>query len=133
LKFHHVGIVVPNISNILKLFTDIFQIKETSIPFHDKIQRVNVVFLNMGNAYVELIEPVGTETPVTSFLDKTGGGIHHLAFEVDDIEMEIQKFIEKGGRVICNPVIGFDNHLISFVYLDSLPCKIIELVMKQKT
>ena len=131
MKFHHIGIVVEHISTNLKILEDIFQTKKTSIPFHDVLQRVNVLFLNVGDVYIELIEPAEAETPVTSFLKNQGEGIHHLGFEVDDIGSEIKKLEEKGGRVICKPAIGFEDRLISFIYFDSLPCKLIELVTKQ--
>ena len=128
MKFHHLGIVVENISDSLKEFKNIFETEETSIPFHDTIQRVNVLFLNIGDIHIELIEPAESETPVTSFLKNHGSGIHHLGFEVDDIENEVKKLKINGGKVVCNPVIGFENRLVSFIYVDSLPCKLIELV-----
>ena len=96
MKFHHVGIVVNNIADNVKIIENILQSKKTSIPFHDKIQKVNVTFLDLGNFYIELIEPNQTETPVTNFLEKHGSGIHHLGFEVEDIEKESLRFEQKG-------------------------------------
>jgi len=130
MKFHHIGIVVDHIADNLKILENILQTKETSIPFHDTIQHVNVVFLNMGDSYIELIEPAESETPVTSFLKNHGNGFHHLGFEVEDIEQEIANLEKKGGRIVCKPVIGFENRLISFIYFDSVPGKLIELVTK---
>ena len=127
MKFHHVGIVVNSIVNDGKIIENVLQPKKVSIPFHDKIQKVNVTFLDVGNFYIELIEPAEIQTPVTSFLEKNGPGIHHLGFEVEDIESEITKLTEKGGLVVCKPVLGFENRLISFIFLDSLPFKLIEL------
>ncbi len=91
MKFHHIGIVVNNIVNDGKIIENVLRSKKASIPFHDKIQKVNVTFLDVGNFYIELIEPAETETPVTSFLEKNGPGVHHLGFEVEDIESEITK------------------------------------------
>jgi len=127
MKFHHVGIVVNSIVNDGKIIENVLQPKKVSIPFHDKIQKVNVTFLDVGNFYIELIEPAEIQTPVTSFLEKNGPGIHHLGFEVEDIESEITKLRKKGGLVVCKPVLGFENRLISFIFLDSLPFKLIEL------
>ena len=127
MKFHHVGIVVNNIADNVKILENILQPKKTSIPFHDKIQKVNVTFLDLGNFYIELIEPNQTETPVTNFLEKHGSGIHHLGFEVEDIEKETNELRKKGGVVVCKPVLGYENRLVSFVFLEPLPFKLIEL------
>lgn len=127
MKFHHVGIVVNNIADNVKIIENILQSKKTSIPFHDKIQKVNVTFLDLGNFYIELIEPNQTETPVTNFLEKHGSGIHHLGFEVEDIEKETNELRKKGGVVVCKPVLGYENRLVSFIFLESLPFKLIEL------
>ena len=130
MKFHHVGIVVNNIADNVKILENILQPKKTSIPFNDKIQKVNVTFLDLGNFYIELIEPNQTETPVTNFLEKHGSGIHHLGFEVEDIEKETNELRKKGGVVVCKPVLGYENRLVSFVFLESLPFKLIELFSK---
>jgi methylmalonyl-CoA/ethylmalonyl-CoA epimerase len=127
MKFHHVGIVINNIADNVKIIENILQSKKTSIPFHDKIQKVNVTFLDLGNFYIELIEPNQTETPVTNFLEKHGSGIHHLGFEVEDIEKETNELRKKGGVVVCKPVLGYENRLVSFIFLESLPFKLIEL------
>ena len=70
MKFHHIGVVVNNIADNVKIIENALQSKKTSIPFHDKIQKVNVTFLDVGNFYIELIEPAEIQTPVTSFLEK---------------------------------------------------------------
>jgi len=132
MKFHHIGIVVNNIADDGKILKNVLQPKKVSVPFHDKIQKVNITFLDVGNFYIELIEPAETETPITSFLEKNGPGIHHLGFEVEDIKNEITKLRQKGGLVVCKPVLGFENRLISFIFMDSLPFKLIELFSMPK-
>jgi len=132
MKFHHIGIVVNNIADDGKILKNVLQPKKVSVPFHDKIQKVNITFLDVGNFYIELIEPAETETPITSFLEKNGPGIHHLGFEVEDIKNEITKLRQKGGLVVCKPVLGFENRLISFIFMDSLPFKLIELFSMSK-
>ncbi len=132
MKFHHIGIVVNNIADDGKILKNVLQPKKVSVPFHDKIQKVNITFLDVGNFYIELIEPAETETPITSFLEKNGPGIHHLGFEVEDIKNEITKLRQKGGLVVCKPVLGFENRLISFIFMDSLPFKLIEIFSMPK-
>mgnify|MGYP006274953805 CR=1 FL=1 len=132
MKFHHVGIAVKKIANYTNTVQTIFSPTETTIPFHNKIQRVKVCFFNIGGFYIELIEPAESQTPITSFLEKKGEGIHHLAFEVPDVHkatVELEKF---GGKIISPPSIGFEKRLISFVYVDSLPFKIVEFVSEKK-
>ena len=98
MKFHHIGVVVNNIADNVKIIENALQSKKTSIPFHDKIQKVNVTFLDVGDFYIELLE--------TSELRK------------------------KGGLIVCKPVLGFENRLVSFIFLESLPFKLIELFSK---
>lgn len=131
MKFHHVGIVVHKISDKMPFMKDILKTNITTIPFHDKIQKVNVSFLKMGDFSIELIEPAEEITPITNFLAKRGEGIHHLAFEVDDIKEKVKELCNKGGKIICSPDLGFENRLISFVYLDAFPGKIIEIISKR--
>ena len=107
--------------------------EEITLPFHNKIQRVKVCFFNMGGSYIELIEPAEIQSPVTSFLEKKGEGIHHLAFEVPDVIQATLELEKIGGKIVSPPSIGFENRLISFVYVDSLPFKIIEFVSEKKS
>ena len=127
MKLHHVGIVVDSIKLYEPIFNNLLQINNVSVPFHDEIQKVNVTFLNVGNSYIELIEPAEKKTPVTSFLEKNGSGIHHLGFEVENLNEEINKMEKHGAIVVCKPVLGFENRQISFLFNDSLPVKLIEL------
>ena len=73
------------------------------------------------------------QSPVTSFLEKKGEGIHHLAFEVPDVIQATLELEKIGGKIVSPPSIGFENRLISFVYVDSLPFKIIEFVSEKKS
>ena len=132
MKLHHVGIVVKNIQESLGELTKYLDFEETSVPIEVESQRVNVCFLKTSSVYIELIEPAETETPITSFLEKNGPGIHHLGFEVEDIKNEITKLRQKGGLVVCKPVLGFENRLISFIFMDSLPFKLIEIFSMPK-
>ena len=131
MKFHHVGIVVKKIDNYTDIFQKLLQPQETTIPFHNKIQKVRVCFLNLGGFYIELIEPAESQTPVTSFLERRGEGMHHLAFEVPNVEQSTLELEKEGGKVVSPPSIGFENRTISFIYVDSLPFKVVELVSEK--
>ena len=133
MKLHHVGIVVYKIETYNNTIKTLLIPQEITLPFHNKIQRVKVCFFNMGGSYIELIEPAEIQSPVTSFLEKKGEGIHHLAFEVPDVIQATLELEKIGGKIVSPPSIGFENRLISFVYVDSLPFKIIEFVSEKKS
>ena len=79
--------------------------------------------------YIELIEPADPDSPIISFV-KEGGGFHHLCFEVDDIQQEIDKMVKNGAHLVVAPVKGFEDRLIAFLMLNmkKTKCNLIELV-----
>ena len=117
MKFHHVGIVVPNILESLGEIGKYLQFDAITSSLLIGSQKVNVCFLRAGKAYVELIEPTEQDSPVSN-LAKEGGGFHHVCFEVKDIYKEIAEIEKKGGRVIVKPVKGFEGRLIAFVWMN---------------
>ena len=87
-----------------------------------------------NNVFLELIEPAQENSPISDFV-KTGGGFHHLCFEVDDIHLELGKMKKNGARIIVDAVKGFEDRLIAFVILDmkNTNCKLIELAEKKQS
>lgn len=134
MKLHHVGIVVSNIQDSLGELEKYFTFESTSIPTLVGSQKVNVCFLKVGQPYIELIEPASNDSPVTSFLNKNGGGFHHLCFEVDNIHKAVDEMEKKGARVVVKPVTGFENRLIAFVMLNvkNTKCNLIEFAEAKK-
>ncbi len=132
MKLHHIGIVVKNIKESFSELTKFLDFKEISVPIEVKSQKVNVCFLKTSDVYVELIEPVENDSPVKTF-SESGGGFHHLCFEVDNIYDEIENMKKNGARVIVEPTEGFENRLISFVLLNmkNTNCNLIELAEKK--
>ena len=128
MRFHHIGVVVPNIKNSLNDLKQFITFKETSIPTLIGSQKVNVCFLNMDNGFLELIEPISDDSPVSTFASH-GGGIHHICFEVKDIHSTVSEMKNKGATVIVEPILGFENRLISFIFLkmNNTNCNLIEL------
>ena len=129
MKLHHIGIVVQNINESLGEISNFLSFESTSVPTIVGSQKVNICFLKTNNVYIELIEPTDPDSPITSFV-KDGGGFHHLCFEVDDIQQEIDKMIKNGARLVVAPVKGFENRLIAFLMLNmkKTKCNLIELV-----
>ena len=129
LKLHHIGIVVQNISESLGEISNFLSFESTSLPTLVGSQKVNICFLKTNSVYIELIEPADPDSPIISFV-KEGGGFHHLCFEVDDIQQEIDKMVKKGARLVVAPVKGFEVRLIAFLMLNmkKTKCNLIELV-----
>ncbi len=133
MKLHHIGIIVKNIQSSLGELSKYLEFEEINVPILVESQKVNVCFLKTSEVYIELIEPVGNNSPVKKNAE-AGGGFHHLCFEVDDVIKETKKMENEGGRVIVEPVIGFEGRLISFVLLNmkNTNCNLIELAEKKK-
>ena len=129
MKLHHIGIVVDDIEKFFGPLTNFLKIHEKLIPLENKSQKINYIFLPIGNISIELIQPISEISPIKNF-SKKGGGLHHIAFEVDNIETTLSYLKSKGGKILFQPEIGFENRMISFVFMNSFPCKIIELVSK---
>ena len=129
LKLHHIGIVVQNINESLGEISNFLSFESTSLPTLVGSQKVNICFLKTSNVYIELIEPADPDSPIISFV-KEGGGFHHLCFEVDDIQQEIDKMVKKGARLVVAPVKGFEDRVIAFLMLnmEKTKCNLIELV-----
>jgi len=128
MKLHHIGIVVPKIENSLDEITHHIKFDKIGISTKIETQKVNACFLKIGEFFLELIEPIGPNSPVSQFVSE-GGGIHHLCFEVNDIHQTIEEMKKKGAKVIVKPVKGFEDRLISFLYLNmkNTNCNLIEL------
>lgn len=113
IKLHCIGLVLQKISDIAEIFRAL-GFKEMANFEPDPIQKVAASFVTVGDgqdAYIELLEPTEERSPVTGFLKKRGGGLHHRCFEVDDIEEITDRLREKGLRVVYEPVdcMGYDR------------------------
>ncbi len=101
----------------------------TSAIFPVGSQKVNICFLKIGEPFLELIEPTSPDSAITEFA-KSGGGIHHMCFEVKDIQSELESLAGKGATILVNPVKGFDERRIAFVDLNTknTKCGLVELL-----
>ena len=129
LKLHHIGLVVQNINESLGEIANFLSFESISLPTIIGSQKVNICFLKTNNVYIELIEPTEENSPITNFA-KEGGGFHHLCFEVDDIQQEIDRMVKNGAHLVVAPVKGFEDRLFAFLMLNlkKTKCKLIELV-----
>jgi methylmalonyl-CoA/ethylmalonyl-CoA epimerase len=118
--FHHVGFVVASISGSVQGFIDVLQAEWDGVIFHDPNQMVRVTFLHgkgAGNPRLELVEPAANDSPVIPFLKK-GGGLHHLCYEVENLDRQLA-FCRSQGSLIARPplpAVAFDGRRIAWVY-----------------
>jgi methylmalonyl-CoA/ethylmalonyl-CoA epimerase len=118
--FHHVGFVVASISGSVRGFIDMLQAEWDGVIFHDPNQLVRVTFLrgkDAGSPLLELVEPAAENSPVIPFLKK-GGGLHHLCYEVEDLEQRLV-FCRSKGSLIARPplpAVAFGGRRIAWVY-----------------
>ena len=124
---------MKNIQGSLGELTKFLNFESITVPTLVGSQKVNVCFLKTNNVFIELIEPTDENSPISAFT-ANGGGFHHLCFEVDDIQKEIENIVKNGGRIIVEPVKGFDDRLIAFLLLNmrNTNCNFIELVEIKK-
>jgi methylmalonyl-CoA/ethylmalonyl-CoA epimerase len=85
------------------------------------------------DTWLEFIEPVSANSPVTQFLAKTRGGYHHVAFEVADIDAVVQEFEASRAVVVCRPVVGFEGRRVAFLFPNLQPSLLTELVETRPT
>ena len=129
MKLHHVGIVVNSIQESLGELKNYLNFETTSTIMPVGSQKVNICLLKVGDPFLELIEPSSPDSAISEFA-KSGGGIHHLCFEVKNIESELESFTRKGATILVNPVKGFDERRIAFVDLNTknTKCGLVELL-----
>ncbi len=131
-KLEHIGIAVKNIDQSNKVFARLLGSE------HYKIEEVisegvKTSFFKIGGVKIELLEATGPDSPIAKFIEKRGEGIHHLAFEVTDINKSLQKYASEGFELINQePKKGADNKVIFFLHPKSTQGVLIELCQEIK-
>ena len=118
LRLHHVGVVVRKLEDGRRSYERL-GFSDRSPVYRDSVQRVAVQFIRLGtDVQIELIEPQADDSPVMRFLDKHGPGLHHLCYEVEDIEAACTHFREQGAIITCAPIpaVAFERRRIAFLY-----------------
>jgi len=115
-KINHIGIAVQSIEATLPFYRD--QLGMEFLGSEVVVdQKVKVAMLAVGESKIELLEPTSPESPVAKFMEKSGQGIHHIAYEVADIEAALAKMLAEGARLIDEkPRNGAHGTLIAFVH-----------------
>src|SRR3712207_5626479 len=116
-RLNHVGVATPSIEKSVALYRDVLGATKIHEPFDLPPQGVRVCFVDTPNSQIELIEPLGENSPLHGFLAKNpAGGQHHVCFEVPDIQEAKAWFEAKGARVLGEPRIGAHGTPIFFLH-----------------
>lgn len=127
---HHVAIVVASIREARATYVDVLGLACGAIE-HVPDQKVNVLVCWAGSQRIELVEPASPDSPVSAFLQKRGGGLHHLAYRVDDVAAAIAMLEQAGVRMIDSaPRPGAHGTRIAFVHPRSTGGVLTELVQE---
>lgn len=125
---HHVAIAVESLESARKSYEQALGLSSSPVEYVED-QKVNVLVLYAGAQRIELVEPASPESPITNFLAKRGGGIHHLAWKVDDVAAAIARLEKDGVRMIDRaPRPGAHGTRIAFVHPKSTGGVLMELV-----
>lgn len=99
-RLNHVAIVVPDLAAAAAVYRDTLG-ADVSAPIDLPLHGVTTVFVELPNTKIELLHPLGEESPITPFLDKNpSGGMHHVCYEVDDIHAVRDRLVAEGARVL---------------------------------
>ena len=132
MKIEHIGIAVKDISVSNQLFEKLFG----QVPYKQESvesEGVTTSFFKVGDTKVELLEATSDDSAIAKFIDKRGEGIHHIAFEVADMDAEIERLKEENVTIINGtPKDGADNKRIIFLHPKSTNGVLIELCEEKK-
>ncbi|MGN6419827.1 MAG: methylmalonyl-CoA epimerase [Pseudobacter sp.] len=131
LKVEHIGIAVKNLAASVPLFEKLLNTECYKTEEVDG-EKVNTAFFRQGETKIELLESTSEDGVIARFIEKKGEGIHHIAFEVQDIEAEMKR-LQGEGFVLLNeqPKQGADNKLVCFLHPKHTNGVLVELCMEK--
>lgn len=123
-KLLHVGVAVAELGPTTEFLSDLFGYRVVSGPFEDPLQKVRVNFLAKSDkdvAEIELIAPLGEDSPIQSMLSKSGGGAYHLCFETNELDRALEHARKSGCIVVAAPApaMAFQGRRIAWIYTRS--------------
>jgi methylmalonyl-CoA epimerase len=127
-RIDHIGVTVEDIDAAIELYRDSFGM-ELAHRETVESQGVEAVLLDVGEGHVELLAPLGPDTPVGKFLAKNGTGLHHVAYAVDDIDAALEKIAAAGLQLIdSEPRVGIRDSRVAFLHPRSTGGVLTEIV-----
>jgi methylmalonyl-CoA/ethylmalonyl-CoA epimerase len=129
-KINHIAIAVNNLEEAAKFYQEHLGLTLTGVEVV-VAQKTKVGFLKIGESNIELVQPAEPGSPLTKFLETKGQGIHHICFEVDDVEKEVKDLLAKGTAMVDQaPRPGAHNSKVAFVHPKASNGVLIELAEK---
>jgi methylmalonyl-CoA/ethylmalonyl-CoA epimerase len=128
-RLNHVAIAVPDLDAAVAQYRDLLG-ASVSPPEAQPAHGVTTVFITLPNTKIELLHPLGPESPIAAFLERhPTGGIHHLCYEVDDLLAARERLLAAGARVLGKgePKLGADHHPVLFLHPKDFSGTLIEL------
>jgi methylmalonyl-CoA epimerase len=132
LKIEHIGIAVKQLSSAIPLFEKLLNTPCYKTEAVEN-EQVNTAFFKKGENKIELLESYAPGGVIAKFIEKKGEGIHHIAFEVEDLQAEVKR-LQDAGFIVLNetPREGADNKLITFLHPSSTNGVLIELCKEKE-
>jgi methylmalonyl-CoA/ethylmalonyl-CoA epimerase len=125
---HHVAFAVTDLEEAVSTYQRLFGAR-IELRGRMEDQGVEAVYLRIGDGRVELVSALGEDTPVGRFLAKRGPGMHHVAYEVADVNAALRSLVSAGAEVIDpDPRAGLGGHEVSFVHPDSVHGVLVEVI-----
>jgi len=132
MRLHHIGKVVKDLEEARRYYKETFGLDSIGGVVIDPIQKVEVLLIDTGygdELTIELICPTGEDSPIYKFLKKNGEGLHHLSYQVEDIQKSIKELREKGA-LILGDVVPSKRHENPSVWLYTRTRELVELIEK---
>ncbi len=127
IRIDHIGIAVRNLSESNELFRRLLGEAHYKVETVES-ERVSTSFFHIGESKIELLEASEPDSAIAKYIEKRGEGIHHIAFEVDDIRAEIDRLVGEGFVPLnAEPKRGADNKLVAFLHPKSANGVLVEL------
>jgi methylmalonyl-CoA/ethylmalonyl-CoA epimerase len=127
-RIDHIGVAVEDVDAALALYQGSF---EMELAHRETVesQGVEAVLLDVGESHVELLRPLGPDTPVGKFMAKNGEGLHHVAYAVDDIDAALERIAAAGVKLIdSEPRVGIRESRVAFLHPRSTGGVLTEIV-----
>ncbi len=129
-KIDHIAIAVKNLEEEIARYRDVLGLEFLGTETVPE-QKVTVAFFKVGEVFIELLEPLSADSPISAFIEKKGGGLHHLSLEVDDIQEAIRRMQEKNVQMLDRePRRGAHHARIAFAHPKSFSGVLYELKQK---
>jgi methylmalonyl-CoA epimerase len=115
-KIDHIGIAIENLEEGISLYESMLGIKCDKIE-EVPSQKVKTAFFHLGNVHIELLCPTAEDSPIAKYLEKNGGGIHHIAYASSDIQADLDRVKADGMKLINEtPTIGANDKKVAFLH-----------------